>query len=74
LDTVLDFRERGPRPFDVDRDELVIGDGAGVLIFEAFERARRSQGVVRSQTPSSAIEAAVNHQLRAKSSIVEEGS
>jgi 3-oxoacyl-[acyl-carrier-protein] synthase II len=32
--------ERSPRPFDVKRDGLVVGEGAGTLILESLERAR----------------------------------
>ncbi len=35
-----DAPERSPRPFDADRDGLVVGEGAGTLILESYERAR----------------------------------
>lgn len=35
-----DVPERVPAPFDVSRDGLVIGEGAGTLILEEYERAK----------------------------------
>jgi 3-oxoacyl-[acyl-carrier-protein] synthase II len=32
---------RTPRPFDVNRDGLVVGEGAGALILEEYDRARK---------------------------------
>lgn len=37
--TMNDEPERSPRPFDKDRDGLVIGEGAGCLILEEYDHA-----------------------------------
>jgi 3-oxoacyl-[acyl-carrier-protein] synthase II len=36
-----DRPEKTPRPFDADRDGLVVAEGAGTLILEEYDRARR---------------------------------
>jgi 3-oxoacyl-[acyl-carrier-protein] synthase II len=41
LSTRNDAPERASRPFDVDRDGFVIGEGAGIVILEELEFARR---------------------------------
>jgi len=40
LSTRNDEPERASRPFDRDRDGFVISEGAGILVFEAFDHAR----------------------------------
>jgi len=40
LSTRNESPETASRPFDVDRDVFVMGEGAGILIFEELERAR----------------------------------
>ena len=36
-----DAPQRTPRPFDVDRDGLVVGEGAGAVLLEEYEFARK---------------------------------
>ncbi len=50
LSTRNDEPARASRPFDKDRDGFIVGEGAGVLILEEYERAQRH--AARASTPS----------------------
>ena len=46
LSTRNDEPERASRPFDKQRDGFVIGEGAGVVVLEKWERARRRKASI----------------------------
>jgi len=56
-----DAPERASRPFDRDRDGFVLGEGAGVLVLEDLDRARRRGAAVYCEFLGSGQSADAHH-------------
>lgn len=49
LSTRNDAPEKASRPYDSDRDGFVIGEGAGVLVLESYESAKRRGATIHAE-------------------------
>ena len=61
LSTRNDEPEKASRPWDVDRDGFLLGDGAGVLVIEEYERAKARDANIFCEVTGFGVSADAHH-------------
>ena len=61
LSTRNDAPQQASRPFDLDRDGFVMGEGGGILVLEALESARRRNAKIYAEVAGAGYSADAYH-------------
>jgi 3-oxoacyl-[acyl-carrier-protein] synthase II len=61
MSTRNDQPERASRPFDAERDGFVMGEGAGIVVLEAEERARKRGASIHARVAGYGLTADAHH-------------